>query len=154
MSEQEQKPNTTFKTPFSQGGLRLNLGMEPVDWKEAKEKFDPSGDRIPAKDLIDRTFIISEIKPFESSFGDGGTAFYIKATLPDTGELFNTILGGSVTGEVLASFMDLNAQLQEALELGDNDQIAYLTGLGAGAPIKVTLREMSGGKFGRYYAFD
>jgi hypothetical protein len=87
---------------------------------------------VKAEELIDTTFVIRKAKAWESTLKHGGVVYFCTcASFPD-GELFNTNLGGDAVVEILSK--------------------AFAAGVVA--PLKVTLRKVSGGKFGRYYVLE
>jgi hypothetical protein len=133
---------------------KLNTTLKPVDLATVKEKLDPTGRKVKAADLVDQTFTIVELHPYESTLNkDNPTVYWVKAVDAD-GELFSTTLGGKQLVEALDSVAALNAEAATAHEMGDDARVAELEELGANRPLTVTLRKVSGGKFGRYYTFE
>lgn len=104
----------------------------PVDLNVVTTSMGLTGPRIPAKELVDHTFVILGAKPFSSSFSDDNTPYFcvIKDEAADL--IYTTVLGGGAVVEMLRA-------LAEA---------------GFDAPIRVTLREVKGGRFGRYYVLE
>lgn len=107
-------------------------GMEPVELKSVRADLGLDLPIVKAEDLVDSTFIIRKAKVWESTLKHGGVVYFCTcASFPD-GELFNTNLGGDAVVEILSK--------------------AFAAGVVA--PLKVTLRKISGGKFGRYYILE
>lgn len=133
---------------------RLSTNREPVNWRTMKDRFDPDGDKVKAQELVDRTFNVTYLKPFDSSFDESKECYWVKGVDVETGQLFNTVLGGTVVCEILNGFYELNRQYHEALANGDDATAEALAEMGAGAPIQLTLIRKEGGKYGSYYDFE
>lgn len=132
----------------------LDTGLKPVPWKEMRERFAPIGEERKAKDLVDTTFTIRSFKPVESSLSTVSDHFYFCICTDEDGALFHTTLGGQAVVDVLDDFDRLRTAYLDALQLGDDERRQELLALGAMSPITVTLRKVSGGRFGGYYTFD
>jgi hypothetical protein len=91
-----------------------------------------SGPRIPAENLVDERFIIMGAKAFQSSFAEDKHAYFCVCKNSSTGEIFTTTLGGQACVDIL-----------DALAASEFS-----------SPLEVTLREVEGGRFGRYYQFE
>ena len=133
---------------------KLDTSLAPVDWKVLRETFDPQGERIPAPELVDKTFTIIEFRPVESSLPGATGVFYYVKCLDADGVLFNTVLGGQAVVEVLESFDSLRSAFHEAASMGDEDRAQELETLGANRPFTLTLRWSEGGKHQGYYYLD
>ena len=140
--------------PRKASPYRLNTSLAPVDWKTMREQFDPQGERVPAKELVDTKFTIVELHPVHSTLNAKLDHFYYCRCVDADGALFNTILGGQAVVEVLDSFDALRAAYVEAEGMGDPDRMAELKAVGAMAPITVTLRYQKGGEYSGYYYLD
>jgi hypothetical protein len=132
----------------------LNTTLKPVDLAVVRETLNPQGRKIKAEDLIDTTFTIVEVHPYESAFEGGQPTVYWCKCVDEAGELFNTTLGGQKLVQALGDVCALNAAAFTAAQMGDDAEVAKLEELGANRPLKVTLRQVHGGKFGRYYDFE
>jgi hypothetical protein len=133
---------------------KLNTTLKPVDLAAIKEKIDPQGPTIKAKQLIDTTFTIVEMHPWESTLsGKPSTVYWVKAVNAE-GELFNTNLSGGKVVAALEAIAELNAEAANAAAMGDDARVAELEELGANRPLTITLRYKAGGKFGHYYDFE
>lgn len=132
----------------------LDTNLEPVDWKSLREEFDPQGIAQDAKELVGRSFTITEYRPIESAYEGSEVFYYVKGVLKDTGELFHTSLGGQAVVEILNSFDALRSAYREALQFGDDARADELAALGANRPLLVTLNWIAQGKFGGYYIFE
>jgi hypothetical protein len=133
---------------------KLNTTLKPVSLLDIKERLDPTGRKVKAADLIDQTFTIVELHPYESTLNkEAPTVYWVKA-VDAGGELFSTTLGGKQLVEALDSIASLNAEAATAREMGDDARVAELEEMGANRPLTVTLRQVKGGKFGRYYTFE
>lgn len=140
--------------PRASNPYRLNTTLKPVDLAALREKIDPTGRKVKAADLIDQTFTIVELHPYESTLNkEAPTVYWVKCVDAD-GALFSTTLGGKQLVEALDSVAALNAEAATAAEMGDDARLAELEELGAHRPLTVTLRMVKGGKFGRYYTFE
>lgn len=133
---------------------QLDTNLEPVDWSSLREKFDPQGEKVDARDLIGKTFTIVEYRAIDSSYEEADVFYHVKGLYVDTGELFNTSLGGQAVVDVLDSFDALRSAYQEAVKNGDDARAADLAELGATKPIQVTLGWMAQGKYSGYYIFE
>lgn len=91
-----------------------------------------SGPRVPAEQLVDTTFTILRGKPFQSSFQEDAHAWFCVCKAKDGGEVFTTVLGGQAVVDILDA----------------------LVATGLTNPLEVTLRQVSGGRFGRYYVLE
>ena len=91
-----------------------------------------SGPRIPAEQLIDRSFVILRAKPFQSSFNEQAHAWFCVCKDALTNETFTTVLGGTACVDVIDA----------------------LAAAGMTNPLEVTLRQVSGGHYGRYYVLE
>lgn len=100
--------------------------------KEIVEKYNLGTSNTKTDTLIDKTFVIDAVKPFNSRFGENAHSYFITAHYPETGEVFTTVLGGTAVVDTLD-------------KLGEN---------GVAPPYEVTLRQINGGKFGRYYTLE
>jgi len=132
----------------------LEAQLAPVDWKEMRERFNPQGQEIPAKELIGRTFTILELRPINSSYKEGDIFFYIKGVLAPDGELFHSSLGGQAVVEILSDFHALNTAWQLAKETNDVERLAELETVGAGRPIVLTLGWKAQGAYSGYYTLE
>lgn len=112
--------------------LESVIGDEPVKLGHILQKLGLSGPRIPATELIDKTFILYRGRSFRSSFKDQENAWFCVCADAKTGELFTTVLGGKAVVDII-----------EALALSGFDQ-----------PLEVTLREIKGGRYGKYYTLE
>lgn len=132
----------------------LNTTLKPVDLAFIRETLNPQGRKVKAEDLIDTKFTIVEVHPYESTFEGGQPTVYWCKCVDDKGELFNTTLGGQKLCQALADVCALNAAAFTAAQMGNDDEVAKLEALGANRPLTITLRQVHGGKFGRYYDFE
>ena len=112
--------------------IESSLDAKPVKLAEILEKMGLSGPRIPAADLVGKTFIIYRGRSFRSSFKDQENAWFCVCAMPKTGELFTVVLGGKAVVDIL-----------EALALDGWRQ-----------PLEVTLNEVKGGRYGKYYILE
>jgi hypothetical protein len=103
---------------------------------------------------VGKTFVILEYRPIESAYEGSEVFYYVKGLIPDSGELFNTSLGGQAVVEVLNAFDALRAAHREAEKFGDTARAAELEALGAIRPIQVTLGFKHQGKYSGYYVFE
>lgn len=132
----------------------LDTNLAPVDWRAMRERFDPQGIQIPAKELVGETFTIVMYRPVESSYEGGGVFYYCRCLKEDTGEIFNTTLGGAAVVEVLDAFDRLRNAYHEAVSMGDSVRALELADMGAVAPLRVTLDFVTQGKYNGYYVFE
>lgn len=133
---------------------QLDTNLEPVDWSSLRERFDPQGDKVEAKGLIGQSFTIVEYRAVDSSYEGNEVFYHVKGLMADTGELFNTSLGGQAVVDVLNSFDALRSAYQEAVRYGDDARAQELAELGATKPIQVTLGWVAQGKYSGYYVFE
>lgn len=91
-----------------------------------------SGPRVPADQLVDQVFVILRGKAFQSSYNEAAHAWFCVCKDSHTGELFTTVLGGGAVVDVLDA----------------------LVATGLPNPLEVTLRQVVGGRYGRYYVLE
>lgn len=154
MTEEREEYNVYAVLPRQVNPYALNTQLQPVNWREMREKFNPQGPEMPARELVGRTFTILELRPVPSSYQEGDTFFYVRAVLSDTGAIFHTSLGGQAVVEVLADFHALNTAYLSARETNDTARMAELESVGAGAPITVSLGWKAQGQFSGYYTLE
>jgi len=99
---------------------------------DVKDEYGLDYPQVKAETLIDETFTLLSAKPFDSRFPGQEKAYWCVCRDEDTGELFATVLGGSAVVEV----------------------IEQLIAAGLEQPVAMTLRQQSGGKYGRYYTVE
>ncbi len=138
----------------SSNPYKLNTTLKPVDLAALKEKIDPQGRKVKARDLIDTTFTIVEMRPVESTLNPEQDHYYWVKAVDGAGELMNFSLSSQRLVEALDDIAALNAELASAREMGDDERVKELEEVGAGRPMTLTLREVKGGKYGRYYTFE
>jgi len=124
--------------PVRRNPYRLDTNLVPVDWRTLREAVDPQGEAIPAKQLVDSSFVIDELRPVESTLTAEPSVFYWCRCHNDDGVVFNTVLGGRAVVEVLESFDSLRAAFLEAQSLNDTERVRQLQAVGANAPIRIT----------------
>lgn len=105
---------------------------EAVSLAAVLQEMGLSGARVPAEQLVDTTFTILRAKPFASSFAADSHAWFCVCRAKDGGDVFTTVLGGQAVVDILDA----------------------LVATGMTNPIEVTLRQVSGGRFGRYYVLE
>ncbi len=134
MSNKPNTPETSAIVPAEATQLYFapDPKLKPVLLAGILQEMGLSGPRIPASELVDRTFIITGAKPFESSFKGGEHAWFCVCVDPELGEVFTTVLGG----------------------LAVVDIIDALAKAGLSAPLQVTMRQVQGGRYGRYYVLE
>jgi hypothetical protein len=103
-----------------------------VSLTKVLQEMGLSGPRVPADQLVDTTFTILRAKPFQSSFSEDAHAWFCVCQAKDDGEVFTTVLGGQAVVDILDA----------------------LVATGMTNPLEVTLRQVSGGRFGRYYVLE
>jgi hypothetical protein len=91
-----------------------------------------AGVRVPASELIDRKFMIIRAKPFQSAYNEEAHAWFCVCIDPDINEVFTTVLGGKAVVDILDA----------------------LTATGIDNPLEVTLRQVKGGRYGKYYILE
>jgi len=91
-----------------------------------------AGVRVPASELIDRKFLIVRAKPFQSAYNEEAHAWFCVCIDPDVNEVFTTVLGGKAVVDILDA----------------------LTATGIDNPLEVTLRQVKGGRYGKYYVLE
>jgi hypothetical protein len=132
----------------------LQTSLAPVDLATIRERIDPQGKKIQARDLVDKPFTIVAIHPFQGTLPGSRETIYHVRGVDEAGELFHTTLGGSVVCEWLDTLSDLTAAWAEAKAMADDVRVAELEAAGAGRPVKVTLRWHTGGTKSGYYEFE
>lgn len=90
------------------------------------------GEQIKTVKLIGRTFLVTKARWMKSTKGKGGHFYTVQAQDEETGELFSTLLGGVAVVKVIDTWMRQETR----------------------RPLRVTLREVEGGEFGRYYVVE
>jgi len=111
---------------------RADRGLKPRKLGDVKEQMGEVTQKIKAVDLIDKPFVILSAKAFPSTLKQGSYAYYCECSNPKSGELFATVLGGGAVVEMLDKWC----------------------ASGLMEPLLVTLRKVSGGRYGRYYVLE
>lgn len=109
-----------------------NKTLQPYPLSDILKQMGLSGPRVPAVNLVDKTFSITGAKPFESSFGKGKHAYFCTCIEQESGEIFTTVLGGGAVVDIIDALA--NSEF--------------------GAPLLVTLRLVKGGRYGHYYTLE
>jgi hypothetical protein len=112
--------------------LGIDRNLEPVEYSVIAAELGISGPRVPAENLIDTTFIILGAKSYQSSYKDENHVYFCVCKDAATKEVFTTSLGGAAVVDVLDALVATKFN----------------------RPLKVTLRQVEGGKFGRYYVLE
>ena len=136
------------------GTLDFPLEGDAVNWLEIREAIDPRGEPLKSADLIGRTFRLMRIKPVEATMGEKPHFYWIVGSFLETGEIFNSAVGGKVIVEELDNFMMLQYNHRMALVEGNEEEADYWRQMGAGKPAIFTIYQKEGGRFGHYYALD
>lgn len=103
-----------------------NTGLAAIPSLVQKyEEMAVNGTKIDAKELIDHEFAVVSLKEFAGEFGRA----YFAVITDEFGQVFNTVLGGTVLMEELDAVKNL-------------------------LPLRATLRKTAGGQFGGYYIFE
>ncbi len=132
----------------------LQTSLAPVDLATIRERVDPQGKHLKAEELIDKTFTIVLVQPFQGTLpGSRETIYHVRA-VDENGELFHTTIGGKVACEWLDTLNDLTAAWALAKSMGDDARVKQLEEAGAGRPVRVTLRWHVGGAKAGYYEFE
>ena len=131
------KPNNTETSLSAPSTSSLSVfapdpKIQPVALSGILQAMGLSGPRVPASELIDQSFIIVGAKPFSSAFAVDAHAWFCVCRAPETGEVFTTVLGGQAVVDIIDA----------------------LTRSGFSSPILVTLKQVAGGRFGRYYVLE
>lgn len=93
------------------------------------------GEQIKAADLIGKSFLIIRVRRMTSTKGKKGGPdhFYlVQAKMLESGQVFSTLLGGVAVVQVIDAWT-------EVVNRG---------------PLQVTLEQIEGGEFGKYYVLS
>lgn len=120
---EEQEPPVVFVSDNKTPTLVLHNILEDLGL---------AGARIPAKELVDKTFTILRAKPFNSRFKGQAHAYFCVCGDTETGEMFSTVLGGMAIVELLDVYI----------------QMGHVN------PLTVTLRFVDQGAFNGYYTIE
>lgn len=112
--------------------IEFDAKKPPLTVKQVKESMGVAATQVKAESLRDQTFTIMRMKPFESSLGEGGIAYYCDVVLQKTKQLVGVVLGGQGVVEFLSLYERS----------------------GHSEPLTVTLVQKAGGKFSRYYVLE
>ena len=112
--------------------IASDTSLQSVRLKDIRDEVAPQGEQIPAENLVDRPFQILRGKAFGSRFSTDAHAYFVVGVLTDTGELFNTVLGGQAVVEVLDAW----------------------SAMARGERLEVVLHKIEGGKYGKYYVLE
>lgn len=113
-------------------GFEANLTLPSMPLKDIIDDIAPSGVKVSAESLIGETFTLVRAKTFLSRFSGQHHCYYVVGCDEKTGELFNTVLGGSAVVDVLDA----------------------LTRAKRSEPISVTLNWVKGGQYKGYYTLE
>jgi hypothetical protein len=132
----------------------LNTSLAPVDLATIRERINPQGPKIAAKDLVGQRFTIVEVTPFKGTLPGSREIIYHVKAVDERGELFHTTIGGKVAAQWLDDLNELTAAWTRATEMGDDERAQQLEGLGAGRPVTVKLVWLAQGENPGYYTFE
>jgi hypothetical protein len=118
--------------PINPFTLAIDKTAEPVDMSYIATQMGISGPRVPAESLVGQTFVILGAKAYQSSFADDRRVYFCVCKDEHTGEIFTTSLGGAAVVDILDS----------------------LAAAGINRPVRGTLANNEGGKYGHYYTFE
>lgn len=153
MATPKQTEQTQALVPARTNPYALDTSLAPVDWAAIRERIDPQGKKVKARELVGQSLLIVAYQPFESTQNPGATCYYCRAIVEETGELVNFVAGGQAVVEVLDGFDRLRGTYREALDMGDDERSQELAAIGATAPIRVTMQWVPQGKNNGYYVF-
>lgn len=131
----EQSSETDKTTPSDESYLASfepNRTLAPYPLSEILKKLGLSGPRVPAEQLVGQPFVILAAKTFGSAYDPRRHAYFCVCAYATTGETFTTVLGGWAVVDIL-----------DAVANSGFDQ-----------PLQVTLRQVEGGRYGRYYVLE
>lgn len=110
---------------------QANVELPVLDLNHELQRVGLLAPKIPAKELVGRSFVINYAKPFMSSFKEQDHCYFIRATDPLTGEIFTTVLGGQAVVDILDMLRSTDFK----------------------NPLLVKLEFIKGGNYGGYYQF-
>ena len=117
---------------FDPETFQSDEGAQIVDYGEVIERLELEPVMVKAVDLVDETFIILGGKQFPSSYENQDHAWYCICEDLKKSERFAVVLGGRAVMKILDA----------------------MAASGFKNPLKVTLKQKHGGKYGRYYVFE
>ena len=117
---------------FDPEAFQSDDGAQIVDYGEVIERLELEPTMVKAVDLIDETFVILGGKQFPSSYENQDHAWYCVCEDLKQTERFAVVLGGQAVMKILDA----------------------MAASGFSNPLKVTLKQKTGGKYGRYYVFE
>jgi hypothetical protein len=133
MDETQSQSNETSLVELSQQRSYIADKTQPtVSLTKLLTDMGLAGVRVPASELIDRKFLIVRAKPFQSAYNEEAHAWFCVCIDPDVNEVFTTVLGGKAVVDILDA----------------------LTATGIDNPLEVTLRQVKGGRYGKYYVLE
>jgi len=133
MDEKQSQSNETGLVELSQQRSYIADKTQPtVSLTKLLTDMGLAGVRVPASELIDRKFLIIRAKPFQSAYNEEAHAWFCVCIDPDVNEVFTTVLGGKAVVDILDA----------------------LTATGIDNPLEVTLRQVKGGRYGKYYVLE
>ena len=133
MDETQSQSNETSLVELPQQRSYIADKTQPtVSLTKLLNDMGLAGVRVPASELIDRKFLIIRAKPFQSAYNEEAHAWFCVCIDPDINEVFTTVLGGKAVVDILDA----------------------LTATGIDNPLEVTLRQVMGGRYGRYYILE
>jgi hypothetical protein len=112
--------------------IPINRELEPVEYTDLANQMGISGPRVPAENLVDTKFIIMGAKAYQSSFDEEKHVYFCVCKDVNTGEIFTTSLGGQAVVDILDACVAAKFE----------------------HPLAVTLRQVKGGSYGRYYTLE
>lgn len=100
MTQPVSRPN---RKPF-EDHLILNPSLPPVPYKDAAEATGGGLLPVSASELIGKKFVIYHAKPFNSSFENGGIAYFCKIRIDGDDELKTVVIGGKACVDFLHTY--------------------------------------------------
>lgn len=104
----------------------------PLTMKQARDEFDIGANHILLKELDGETFRIIGLRPINSSYEGQDKALFVECMALDGSEVWTTVIGAQQPMEFLRAYV----------------------GVGADAPLEVTLKWNTGGKYGGYWTIE
>jgi hypothetical protein len=79
----------------------------PIDFGQVLDELGYAGERVPAEELVGKTFVITRAKPYRSSFDRDRMVYFCVFHLEGSEQEFTTSLGGTAIVNALTEVIGL-----------------------------------------------
>jgi len=99
LPNQPRRSNDPFKDH-----VIANPSLQPITYTDAHEQTGGALLPVSASELIDKTFVIYRAKPFNSTFENGGVAYFCTIRIGDEEDYKTVVIGGKACVDFLHTY--------------------------------------------------